>query len=70
MSNSFVESVSEFSKLAVILLKQISLCSLTLELSFTVLSEGLEEREELSSDSRISSVRLKRFLFLSHGHMP
>ena len=40
-----------------------------LELSFILLFEGREEREELSSDSTISSVILKRFFFLRHGHV-
>ena len=40
-----------------------------LELSFILLFEGREEREELSSDSTISSVTLKRFLFVRHGHV-
>ena len=70
--DSHVESVCKFSLRAVIRLKQTSLCSLALcklELSFILLFEGREEGEELSSDSTISSVILKRFFFLRHGHV-
>ena len=41
-----------------------------LELSFILLFEGQEEREELSSESIISLVTLKRFFSLRHGHVP